>query len=100
VYEVRRADRLGTVEFAIADISVVTWNSEPFQRLAIPERQKRLIRSAAISHVKGDANNFDDFVEGKGRGLVMLLQYDMFIPFPCFTELIFALVALLVSARH
>lgn len=91
---------MGTVEFAIADITDVTWNPEPFQRLAIPERQKRLIRAAAISHVNGNANNFDDFVEGKGRGLVMLLQYDMFIPFPCFMELILALVALLVSARH
>ena len=89
-----------TVEFAVADIGIVTWNPEPFQRLAIPERQKRLIRAAAMSHANGDANSFDDFVEGKGRGLVMLLQYDMFIPFPYFTELILALVALLVSVRH
>jgi hypothetical protein len=68
------------VEFAVADISDIEWNPEPFKRLTIPDKQKRLIRAAAVSHVSRATHSFDDFVEGKGQGLIMLLQYDVSIP--------------------
>ena len=66
--------RRNTVEFAVSDISDVDWNPESFKRLTIPETQKELLRAVAASHVKRTMCSFDDFVRGKGRGLVILLQ--------------------------
>lgn len=64
------------MEFAVADISAISWNPEPFQRLAIPSKRKKLIQALAASHMsRADRHSFDDFVVGKGRGLIMLLQY-------------------------
>jgi len=71
------------VEFAVADISDIVWNPEPFERLTIPDKQKQLIRAATVSHITRETRAFDDFVEGKGRGLIMLFQYDMSVPYPC-----------------
>lgn len=63
------------VEFGVADISDISWNSLLFQRLAIPSKQKKLIQALAASHMSRDNRcPFDDFVAGKGHGLIMLLQ--------------------------
>lgn len=63
------------VEFGVADISDISWNPLPLQRLAIPSKQKKLIQALAASHMSRDNHcPFDDFVAGKGRGLIMLLQ--------------------------
>jgi hypothetical protein len=66
------------VEFAVDNIRKVQWNPEPFQRLVIPEEKRELILALAISHTtQTPGHSFDDFVLGKGRGLIMLLQYEM-----------------------
>ena len=63
------------VEFAVSDIRDIEWNPASFERLTIPAEKKELIRAVATSHVSREYRSFDDFVRGKGQGLVMLLQY-------------------------
>ncbi|OCL12971.1 P-loop containing nucleoside triphosphate hydrolase protein [Glonium stellatum] len=60
------------LEFAVDNISDIKWNPLSFQNLAIPEDRKKLVRALAASHAK--KAQFDDFVPGKGRGLIMLLH--------------------------
>lgn len=63
------------VEFAVSDIHKIDWNPESFDRLTIPDEPKKLIRAVVTSHVNRETCSFDDFVRGKGQGLVVLLQY-------------------------
>jgi hypothetical protein len=65
------------VEFAIADITDICWNPEPFERLLIDEKKKTALANLASHHIQESGRSFDDFVSGKGRGLVILLQYDL-----------------------
>ena len=62
------------VEFAVADITAITWNALLFDHLAIQPKKKKLILALTKSHVsQAPGPSFDDFVVGKGRGLIMLL---------------------------
>ncbi|ELR03570.1 hypothetical protein GMDG_06228 [Pseudogymnoascus destructans 20631-21] len=62
------------LEFAIADISGISWNESLFNQLAIPDKSKKLIEALTTAQSSGKTKyTFDDFVEGKGRGLIMLL---------------------------
>ncbi|KFY28793.1 hypothetical protein V491_00286, partial [Pseudogymnoascus sp. VKM F-3775] len=62
------------VEFAVADISGISRNKSLFNQLAIPYKSKKLIEALTMSQSSGKTKYmFDDFVEGKGRGLIMLL---------------------------
>ncbi|KFY05238.1 hypothetical protein O988_00150 [Pseudogymnoascus sp. VKM F-3808] len=62
------------LEFAVADISEISWNESLFNQVAIPSKSKKLIEALTTSQSGGQARyTFDDFVEGKGRGLIMLL---------------------------
>jgi Cdc6-like AAA superfamily ATPase len=50
--------------------SRVGWSSAPFDCLAIPEEQKKIVLALARARLEKDADiAFDDFVAGKGRGL-------------------------------
>jgi hypothetical protein len=62
------------VEFAVAGISEISWNESLFHQLAIPSKSKKLIEALTTFQSSQTATYvFDDFVEGKGRGLIMLL---------------------------
>ena len=68
------------MEFAVADITDIEWSSLPFDCLTISNEQKEVIMALAEARAKSDAEadaeadeEFDDFVEGKGQGLVVLL---------------------------
>ena len=64
------------VEFVVAYIKKVSWNPLPFEYLIIPDKQKDLVRALAESYVTPTSEGqFDDFVQGKGQGLNILLQY-------------------------
>ncbi|KAF9030366.1 hypothetical protein BDZ89DRAFT_1132477 [Hymenopellis radicata] len=49
----------------------VTWNTEAFQNLVLPSGQNNLLRSLVEAH--DTEIEFDDFIKGKGRGLVVNL---------------------------
>jgi len=63
-------------EFAVANIKDIEWSNSLFNCLSIPNEQRDAIMALAETHM-GEAQNvpFDDFFAGKGRGLVILLQY-------------------------
>jgi hypothetical protein len=63
-------------EFAVADIKDIEWSDSLFNCLSIPVEQRDAIMALAEIHM-GEAQDvpFDDFVAGKGRDLIILLQY-------------------------
>ena len=70
------ADKLW-VELAVAHISDIQWDTGAFDSLVLPEAQKRIVRALVESHTKihdKKGTGFDDFIKGKGRGLVAVLH--------------------------
>jgi hypothetical protein len=64
------------VEFAVAGIEDIEWSPLPFNCLTISDGQREVIMALAEAHTsRVSGATFDDFVEGKGRGLNVLLQY-------------------------
>jgi hypothetical protein len=62
------------VEFAVANITAITWNALLFDHLAIQPKKKKLILALTKSYIsQAPSPSFDDFVVGKGWGLIMLL---------------------------
>jgi len=64
--------------FAIGKITEIKWQTDAFDNLVLPKDQKELIKALVESH-HGTANavdaedQFDDFIVGKGRGLIINL---------------------------
>lgn len=60
---------------AVNRVSAIQWQTDAFDNLILPERQKNLVRALVESHrCSGNAKNtFDDFIIGKGKGLVINL---------------------------
>lgn len=54
------------------NISRIEWNTEMFQALELPPDWKTLLKSLVEAHDSG--SDFDDFVPGKGQGLVISLS--------------------------
>lgn len=70
------------VEFNIQLLTAIKWNDEAFDRLVLPSEQKELIKGL----VEAQSENrfeFDDYIEGKGRGLVINLFGAWFIVCGC-----------------
>jgi hypothetical protein len=61
------------VEFAVDDITEISWNDLLWNHLAIESKRKNLTLALAASHSQRTPDHsFDDIVIGKGRGLIML----------------------------
>lgn len=61
----------GWAEFCVDRITDIAWNENAFDSLVLPNDEKELI----LAFAEGKANsNFDDFVQGKGKGIIMLLS--------------------------
>jgi hypothetical protein len=66
------------VEFVVDDIQKIVWNPSSFDNLAIPAAKKKIIIALAKAHISRTSDDmFDDFVDGKGQGLIALLQYEV-----------------------
>lgn len=50
----------------------ITFNSRAFESLVLPENQKELILGFTATQ-QGYRNTYDDVIEGKGRGIIILL---------------------------
>ncbi len=61
------------LEFFVDTISEIQWNHDVFESLVLPEDQKELILCFAESQILYK-EKFDDFVSGKGKGIIMLLS--------------------------
>ncbi|THH07479.1 hypothetical protein EW145_g3351 [Phellinidium pouzarii] len=60
------------LEFNVNHVTSIIWNEEPFMNLMLPQSEKKLVKSLVEAH-NAEGSGFDDFVEGKGRGLVINL---------------------------
>ncbi|KAI1792767.1 P-loop containing nucleoside triphosphate hydrolase protein [Ganoderma leucocontextum] len=70
VYGFSLADKTW-LEFNIQHVQPIVWNDEAFENLVLPDDRKDLLKSLVESH--NSDSGFDDFVEGKGHGLVINL---------------------------
>ena len=56
------------VEFAVDDITEISWNDSLWNHLAIEAKRKNLTLALAASHLQQTRDHsFDDIVTGKGR---------------------------------
>lgn len=60
-----------SVEFNVEKIQDVEWNEDAFDNLVLPNGHKYLLQSLVEAHHK--EIGFDDFIKGKGHGLVVNL---------------------------
>ncbi|KAH9934468.1 P-loop containing nucleoside triphosphate hydrolase protein [Epithele typhae] len=60
-------------EFIVERVESFEWNDEAFKQLVIPAKHKQVLKTLVESHNAGSAKKFDDFVAGKGHGLVINL---------------------------
>lgn len=63
-----RAKRWG--KMAMTGLSEIAWRSDAFDKLVLPEDEKKLVR-ALVEHNDG---SFEDLIEGKGGGCIFLLH--------------------------
>ncbi|KAJ3792852.1 P-loop containing nucleoside triphosphate hydrolase protein [Lentinula aff. detonsa] len=70
VYGFSLSDKLW-LEFDVEKINDVNWNQDAFANLVLPEDRKHLLQSLIEAH--HGKIGFDDFIKGKGQGLVINL---------------------------
>ncbi|KAF5537295.1 P-loop containing protein [Fusarium mexicanum] len=57
----------------IESLAEIEWNTQALNNLVVDEEEKRLLVGFVGATKNGQLQHFDDFVHGKGKGLVMLL---------------------------
>jgi hypothetical protein len=60
------------LNFFVNCVKEIKWQNDAFDRLVLPENQKELILGFTQSQQEHRAE-FDDVIEGKGRGMIILL---------------------------
>ena len=61
----------------VSGITEIVWNPSSFDNLAIPAMKKKVITALAKAHISRASDDvIDDFVQGKGQGLITLLHYE------------------------
>lgn len=59
--------------FNISSVLDIEYNESAFESLVLPEDHKELILALAESQVQ-HRDSFDDVIQGKGKGMIMLLS--------------------------
>ncbi|KAL8657545.1 MAG: hypothetical protein Q9226_001805 [Calogaya cf. arnoldii] len=59
--------------FSISSVGEIKWNDSAFESLVLPSDHKELILGLTESQV-ANKDSFDDVIQGKGRGMIMLLS--------------------------
>ncbi len=59
--------------FFVEYVTEIIWNDNAFSKLVLPEDTKDLLLSFVESQVE-NKNTFDDVIQGKGKGIIMLLS--------------------------
>jgi hypothetical protein len=62
------------LEFTVSGIADIDWNSGAFDSLVLPGNQKSIVKALVESHTFRAAENIDDVIQGKGKGLVVVLH--------------------------
>ncbi|KAF3929140.1 hypothetical protein AA313_de0200101 [Arthrobotrys entomopaga] len=61
------------VQLFVDNLEPVKWNVQSFDQLVLPLNQKTLVKALVESH-QSTNTNFDDFIAGKGKGLICCLH--------------------------
>ena len=61
------------LEFSIGSVRDIKFNENAFESLVMPEDHKELILALTESQAK-NKESFDDIIQGKGKGMIMLLS--------------------------
>ena len=61
------------LEFSIGSVRDIKFNEHAFESLVLPEDNKELILALTESQAK-NKESFDDIIQGKGKGMIMLLS--------------------------
>jgi SpoVK/Ycf46/Vps4 family AAA+-type ATPase len=61
------------VSFYVPYVQDIKWDNGAFDNLVLPPSQKRLILALSKTQL-GTINGFDDFITGKGKGMILLLS--------------------------
>ncbi|KAH9938893.1 P-loop containing nucleoside triphosphate hydrolase protein [Epithele typhae] len=72
LYGFSLADKIW-LEYSVQLVHAISWNAETFAGLVLPTDRKTLLRSLVEAHDADGGAGFDDFVRGKGQGLVINL---------------------------
>lgn len=62
------------LELTVSGISDIEWNVDAFDSLVLPNNQKSIVKALVESHTFHAAENIDDVIQGKGKGLVAVLH--------------------------
>ncbi|KAI9807435.1 MAG: hypothetical protein M1833_000180 [Piccolia ochrophora] len=62
------------LEFSVSGVQDIEWNEGAFASLVLPENQKTIVKALVESHKFHAAQNIDDVIQGKGKGLVAVLH--------------------------
>ncbi|KAI4909816.1 hypothetical protein J4E85_011492 [Alternaria conjuncta] len=62
------------LEFSLAGIDDIKWNDEAFSSLVLPSRIKQNLKGLVSSHRFNAAKTIDDVIQGKGKGLNVVLH--------------------------
>jgi SpoVK/Ycf46/Vps4 family AAA+-type ATPase len=55
-------------------VNEIEWNDGAFDSLVLPDNQKSIVKALVESHTFNAAQNIDDVIQGKGKGLVAVLH--------------------------
>jgi hypothetical protein len=62
------------LEFSLSGIDEIKWNDEAFSSLVLPSRIKQNLKGLVSSHRFNAAKTIDDVIQGKGKGLNVVLH--------------------------
>lgn len=62
------------LEFAVSKIGEISWNTDAFDSLILPDNQKSIVKALVSSHAFHPSQSIDDIIAGKGKGLVAVLH--------------------------
>ncbi|KAF2004759.1 hypothetical protein P154DRAFT_519212 [Amniculicola lignicola CBS 123094] len=62
------------LEFSLSGITDIEWNAEAFNSLVLEPRIKQTLKSLVSSHRFNAAKTIDDVIQGKGKGLNIVLH--------------------------
>lgn len=62
------------LEFSLSGIEEIKWNDEAFDSLVLPDRIKLNLKGLVSSHRFNAAKTIDDVIQGKGKGLNVVLH--------------------------
>jgi DNA polymerase III delta prime subunit len=62
------------LEFSLSGIEEIQWNAEAFDSLVLPDKIKSNLKGLVSSHRFNAARTIDDVIQGKGKGLNVVLH--------------------------